>query len=232
MTKAISVAYEDNHLIAVHKPAGLLSQAARAGDDNVVDRVKGYLKRTYDKPGNVYVGLVHRLDRNVSGVMLVARTSKAAARLTRAFAERRVEKGYLAVVDHPMPARHGRLEHRIAARMNGRGVVEDSAGKPAALMYRAMTPGGPRQVVAVALETGRKHQIRAQLAWTGCAIVGDPLYGRRDPIAGRPMLHAWRLAIEHPVRREPLELWSPLSGPMKRLVSSLGFDTAQGWPFP
>ncbi len=231
MPEGIAIAFEDNHLVAVHKPAGLLSQAARAGDDNVVDRVKGYLKSAYDKPGNVYVGLVHRLDRNVSGIMLLARTSKAAARLSKAFANRSVDKGYLAVVVGD-PPREGRLDHRLAPRPDGaRGVMQHPSGKPAGLRYRRLAGDATRAILAIHLETGRKHQVRAQLALAGWPVLADPLYGRQDPSLGRPMLHAWRLAFEHPVRRTPLELSSAVPPPMEGVCRSLGFDTADPWPF-
>jgi len=232
MTGPIAIAFEDNHLVAVHKPAGLLSQAAAAGDDNVVDQVKAYLKAKYDKPGNVYVGLVHRLDRNVSGIMLLARTSKAAARLTKAFAKRHVDKGYLAVVEGTPAPHRGRLENQLAPRPGGaRGVMQHPDGKVARLRYQSVADDGRRSVLAVHLETGRKHQIRAQLALAGHPIVGDPLYGKHDRLLRRPMLHAWRLALEHPVRREPLELRSPLVAPMDTLCAHLGFDLGQPWPF-
>lgn len=216
----LAVVYEDNHLLALAKPAGLLTQAARAGDDNLVDRARAYLKWRYDKPGNVFVGLVHRLDRNVSGVCLLARTSKAASRLSAAFAGRRVRKGYLAVVWGEAPAEatlEDRLAPRAARRPGERGVERSPTGKVARLAFRRLGFAGGRSALAVALFTGRKHQVRAQLAGVGLPLVGDPLYGRpetRGPLR-RPALHAARLVVEHPVRRTALVLEAPVPADLR-----------------
>lgn len=229
------ILYEDNHLVVVNKPAGLLSQSAEAGDDNALDRVKRYLKVKYDKPGNVYVGLVHRLDRNVSGCMVFARTSKAASRLAKAFQKRSVEKGYLAVVEGvPDAGPSGRrtLEHRLGPRAEGeRGVMVRDDGKPARLHFQVIGDDGARALLAVSLDTGRKHQIRAQLREIGHAVLGDPLYGRADHQLGRPLLHAWRLAFEHPVKRTPIVFNAPVSRPMTRFCFGMGFDPEATWPF-
>ncbi len=190
--------FEDNHLLALHKPAGLLTQAARAGDDTLLERARSYLREAYDKPGNVYVGLVHRLDRNVGGVVLLARTSKAASRLAEAFRTRRVDKRYLAVVEGDARER-GYLVHTLAPRGSERGVVVDPGGKRAELRYELLAAARGRSVLEVELLTGRKHQIRAQLAAAGLPIVGDPLYGRWDDQLRRPALHAWGLALDHPI---------------------------------
>ena len=236
----LTVLYEDNHLLALAKPAGLLTQAARVGDDNLVDRARAYLKWRYDKPGNVFVGLVHRLDRNVSGVCLLARTSKAASRLSAAFAGRRVRKGYLAVVWGEAPA-EATLEDRIAPRAQrlpeARGVERNPSGKVARLGFRRLGVARGRSALAVALFTGRKHQIRAQLAWAGFPLVGDPLYGRPSPRERlrRPALHAARLVVEHPVKRGPLVFEAPLPADVRAAFAgpALGEDPAferiPGW---
>lgn len=234
MPTDLTVLYEDNHLLAVAKPAGLLTQAARPGDDNLVDRARAYLKWKYDKPGNVFVGLVHRLDRNVSGVCLLARTSKAASRLSAAFAGRRVRKGYLAVVWGEAP-REATLEDRLAPRAHRRpgerGVERSPRGKVARLAFRRLGVARGRSALAVALFTGRKHQIRAQLAGAGLPLVGDPLYGRPEPRGPlrRPALHAARLVLEHPVRHAPLLLEAPLPADVREAFAILGWDDDPAW---
>ena len=190
--------YEDNHLLVVHKPAGLLTQSARSGDENLLDVARAYVAERYDKQDNVYLGLVHRLDRNVSGVVIIARTSKAAARLTRAFAERRVAKRYLALVEGEAPD-EAELRNTLGPRPQGRGVCEDPDGKEARLSFVCLARGRGRSWLEVRLHTGRKHQIRAQLAMAGLPLVGDPLYGARDATMRRPALHGWRLELDHPV---------------------------------
>jgi 23S rRNA pseudouridine1911/1915/1917 synthase len=222
---------EDNHLLVIDKPAGLLSQGAEAGDDNAVSRAASYLRDRYRKPGNVYVGLVHRLDRNTSGVLVLARTSKAAARLSEAFAGRAdadggATKTYLAVV-HGAPPPEGRLEHALIEEAHGVRVVPPSAphAKRAALAYRRVSATRDCALLAVTLLTGRKHQIRAQLAAAGWPIIGDVRYGLRTvptPALGRPALHAWRLAFPHPVARSPVQLEAPLPADLVSLLGALG----------
>ncbi len=195
---SLHVLHEDNHVLAVSKPAGLLTQAAQAGDENCLDLARDYIRERYDKKGQVYLGLVHRLDRNVSGAVLFARTSKAASRLSRSFAQRTVAKHYLAVVEGSA-SESDVLEHRLGPRSEGRGVCERPDGKDARLRYRCLGRSGGRSWLEVRLETGRKHQIRAQLALAGLPLVGDPLYGSRARAIGRPALHSWWLELPHPI---------------------------------
>lgn len=214
------VLWVDNHLLIVDKPAGLLTQAATAGDDNLVDRARAWLITTYDKPGKAFVGLVHRLDRNVSGVVVLARTSKAASRLAEAFRGRRVDKTYLAVVVGAPPA-SGLLEHHLT---DGPERVEPAAtGKLARLRFErvAQAPGEGLAVLEVELLTGRKHQIRAQLAAAGFPLLGDPRYGARSPLIARPALHARRLALAHPVGGALVEVVAPLPADLARLLARL-----------
>ena len=204
------VVYLDNHLLGVVKPAGMLSQGDRTGDADLVTLAKAYLKERFDRPGDVFVGLVHRLDRPTSGVVLLARTSKAAGRLADQFRQRTVDKRYLAVTEgSPGPA--GERVDGIVKRDGGgvRVVAPDTPGaQRAVLRWRTLSADAGRSLVEVELLTGRKHQIRAQLAAIGAPVLGDLRYGASGPFAGGRgiALHAHRLTVEHPTRREPLEL--------------------------
>ena len=222
----LRVLYEDNHLIVVHKPAGLLTQGDHSGDLCLMDVVKAFLAAKYQKPGRVFLGLVHRLDRPVSGLVLFAKTSKAASRISSQFRERRVEKLYHARLEGVIEPARGELVHYIAHR-DGANVVECRNGpstdaKPARLGYDRLHAGPQECVVEVRLETGRKHQIRAQFAQIGHPIFGDRLYGSRrvseDPGIA---LSAVRLAFEHPVGKTQIvvELPRELSA-----VGSMTFD--------
>ncbi|RIK77128.1 MAG: RNA pseudouridine synthase [Planctomycetota bacterium] len=181
---------------------------------------KEYVRRKYRKPGNVYLGVVSRLDAPVTGLVLLARTSKAAARLSEAFRLRQVEKTYLAVVeDSPSPS-CGKLEHYLRKDERHRKMHVASAEHPQAqlarLEYRVLNSDWPMSLVEIALDTGRKHQIRVQLAFTGHPIVGDRKYGAKIPLADGIALHARRLSLLHPVRRDPLRLEAPLPPSWRR----------------
>jgi 23S rRNA pseudouridine1911/1915/1917 synthase len=217
------VLFEDNHLLALDKPAGLLTQSAEAGDDNLLERAREYLRLVGDKPGKAYVGLVHRLDRNVSGVVVLARTSKAAARLTKAFAGREVDKRYVAVVEG-LTAPQGELCDRLDVDEASRRSVRRDGGQEARLSYERAGDSGGRSLLIVRLHTGRRHQIRAQLALADHPIVGDPLYGKRSDLIGRPALHALSVAFEHPVRREPLIVSAPVPADLRALMDGLGME--------
>lgn len=213
---SLRVLYEDNHLLAVAKPAGLSTMGAAPGVESLVDRAKAYLADKYHKPGAVYLGVVSRLDAPTTGVLLLARTSKAAARLTEAFRSRRVEKVYLATVAGAPPEAGGQVVHYLAKDDRNARVYATHADAPGAkraeLAYRVLLSSGGRSLLEVRPTTGRKHQIRVQLAKLGFPILGDTKYGG-EPTAGPGIaLHAWRLALEHPVRREPMELVCPPDG--------------------
>ena len=225
-SSALQIVFEDNHLLVVEKPSGLLTQAAKAGDDCLLERARDYVRDRYDKPGNVYMGLVHRLDRNVSGLVVLCKTSKAASRLSKAFAKRSIEKRYLAwVVGEPAEA--AELVDYLAPRAGRRGVERHPEGKEARLRYRCLERGPRHAALEVELLTGRKHQIRAQLAFNGLAIVGDPLYGVALGHLRRPALHAHRLAFAHPVGKAPMDFSSPAPAALLKAAERLGLRS--GW---
>jgi 23S rRNA pseudouridine1911/1915/1917 synthase len=209
------VLHQDNHLIAVWKPAGWLSQGDRTGDPNLMDWVKAWLARTYHKPGQVFLGLLHRLDRPVGGVIVFARTSKAASRMSLLFRERRIEKIYWALLEGQIRPATGRLVHHIAPAVRDAGpvVVHEQAAegaKQAVLVYRTLGTRKHECLVEVQLETGRKHQIRAQLAHVGHPILGDRRYGATRPFSGQGIgLAAVLLRFEHPVTKQVLTISLP-----------------------
>ena len=208
----------DNHLLVADKPAGMLSQGDRTGDLDLVSWAKAYLKERFDKPGNVFVGLVHRLDRPTSGVVVLARTSKAAGRLADQFRRRTPDKHYLAILDGVLDERGEAVDGVVKRDGGGVRVVapDHPDAQRAALRWRTLAvdgpPGGGRQsLVEVELLTGRKHQIRVQLAARGAPVAGDFRYGHETPWAGGRgiALHAWRLTVEHPTLREPVTFSAP-----------------------
>lgn len=225
------VLYEDNHLLAVAKPAGLATQGALAGRESLVNEAKQYLRQKYRKPGNVYLGVVSRLDSLVSGVVVFARTSKAAARLNAQFRGREVEKVYWAWVEGRVQSPAGECVDWVAkderrqamkvvkeVRQGSKNELRHSPGaQQAKLKYKRLKVSGECSLLEISLETGRKHQIRVQLAARGHAIVGDKKYGSRRKFAGGIALHCRRLVIEHPVKKTPLELTAPLPKAWKEL---------------
>jgi 23S rRNA pseudouridine1911/1915/1917 synthase len=205
MTEKLQILYEDNHLLGVLKPGGVLTQGDRTGDDTALAMAKRYLKEKYNKPGDVFVGLVHRIDRPVSGVLLLARTSKAAARLAKEFQARRVEKTYLAVALGNVEDPHGELVSWIERHHNrSRAVAGPSPkAKEAVLTYRVLGRGGGLSLLEVVPGTGRHHQIRVQLSGISHPVAGDLKYGDREPLPDKTIaLHAARLRFKHPTRDE------------------------------
>lgn len=218
MTPPFEIVYLDNHLLVVVKPSGLLAQADRTGDDDLLTLGKAYLKWRFDRPGNVFLGLVHRLDRPVSGLMVLARTSKAAARLSAQFRDRTVEKGYVALVeghlDAPQTLRDTLLKEDEQVRVVKPGTA---GGKDAELHVKPLAAHGGLTLVEVELGTGRAHQIRVQLASRGLPILGDSRYGAKGAFRrGAIALHSHRLAADHPTQPERLK-WTA---------------APEGWPAP
>ena len=200
----LEVLYEDNHIIVVVKPYNVLSQGDSTGDSSIMDMVKEYIKVKYHKPGNVYLGLVHRLDRPVGGIMVFARSSKAASRLTKAFNEHKITKKYLAIVHGKMEKLKDELVDRIEKTSDGNSVIS-SNGKEAILDYEVLEYNTENEcsLVSITLKTGRHHQIRVQFSSRGHYLLGDQRYGVLDN--KQISLFSYYLSFEHPVTHEVLE---------------------------
>jgi len=206
------VFYVDNHLLALYKPSGLLVQGDRTKDPSLMDLAKSWIKRRCAKPGAVFLGLVHRLDRPVAGVLLLCRTSKAARRVSEQFRESSTRKQYVAVVEGRIATASGTLTHSLVRMGSSSRVVSASLpeSREARLSYEVLDTHGPRSLIKIELETGRHHQIRVQMAHVGCPILGDLRYGAPAPLPGRQIaLLAQRLTIRHPTRNTPLTFVSP-----------------------
>jgi len=220
----MDVLYEDNHVIIVAKRAGEIVQGDKTGDAPLSDAVKTYIKERYQKPGDVFLGVVHRLDRPVSGLVVFARTSKALTRLSEMFRTRQVQKTYWAIVGNQPPQPEGTLTHwltRNEQKNMARAYDREVPGsKQAILDYRVIGRSERYWLLEVHLHTGRHHQIRCQLAKMGCPIRGDLKYGapRSNP-DGSISLHARRIQFEHPVSHLPIDITAPL--PTDRLWQAL-----------
>lgn len=201
----------DNHLLVIHKPAGWLSQEDRTGDVDLLSWGKAWLKREFDKPGNVFLGLVHRLDRPVSGVMVLARTSKSASRLSEQFRAREVSKRYTALLAGGVAAPVAWRDFLLKADEQVKVASPQTPGaREAWLEVRPLAQTGQRTRVEVDLWSGRGHQIRVQCAHHGHPVVGDTRYG--GPAwahPGRIALHAHYLAFQHPTQGQRLEFTAP-----------------------
>ena len=209
----VKVLYEDNHLIVAIKPAGVLSQSDGSNAPDMLTILKAYIKDKYQKPGEVYLGLVHRLDRPVSGVMVFARTSKAASRLSEQIRSRRVEKIYRCVVNGVLEG-EGRLDNFISKDEASNTVTVSDIEKPgfkaSYLDYRALASKDGMTMAEVKLGTGRSHQIRAQMAHAGHPLIGDQKYGKKDNRTKDIALEAYKLSFEHPVKREFITFEAPV----------------------
>ena len=218
------ILYEDNHCLAVAKPAPLLTQGVPPGIPTLEAQVKAYLKERYRKPGNVYLGIPHRLDRPVSGVVVFARNTKAARRLAEQFRQRQVRKVYWAAVEGLVQPDRGVWEDwvvKVAEEARTERATPDAPGaRHAVLGFRTLRAGPDWTLLELEPQTGRMHQIRVQAAWRGWPVLGDVLYGSGRPF-GPPAelprdrviaLHARSLTFLHPIRYDPITVTAPLPG--------------------
>lgn len=212
----LDILYEDNHIIAVNKRSGDIVQGDETGDTPLSDLVKAYIKEKYQKPGEVFLGVVHRIDRPVSGIVLFARTSKSLSRLNELFKTKEITKTYWAVVKKKPVSDSGTLTHyhlkdekTRKARLFDKEVAHS---KKCVLHYRWLASSDHYHLLEIQLETGRFHQIRAQLAKIGSPIKGDVKYGFERPNENTRSihLHARKISFIHPVKNEPIELTSPV----------------------
>ncbi|MBN2410907.1 RNA pseudouridine synthase [candidate division KSB1 bacterium] len=200
--------YIDNHIIVVRKPSGMLIQGDKTGDITLFDLTKTYIKNKYNKPGNVYLGLVHRLDRPVSGIIVFARTSKAAARLNEQFRNRNIKKIYWALVQGT-PPKQGDFIDFIHRKEQSSTISNNTNGQRAELTYRLIKKRNNISLVEIDLGTGRHHQIRVQFADRGYPILGDFRYGSRIKYGNRSLaLHACKLSFTHPVRQTIMSFYT------------------------
>lgn len=213
--EASQIVYEDNHLLVINKKVGQLVQGDKTGDDSLLELIKNFIKKRDDKPGNVFLGLVHRIDRPTSGLVIYAKTSKALSRLTKMVKNREIKKTYWAIVPKEMIPQSQRLVHYLKKNeKTNKAVVfprETEGAKEAILTYNVIKTLENYQLLEVDLETGRHHQIRAQLSKIGIPIKGDLKYGsaRSNPDGGIS-LHARKLEFVHPVTKETMEIIAPV----------------------
>ncbi len=207
------IIYEDNHLLVLDKPAGLLTQPSGTDFKSLEAEGKQWLKETYKKQGNVFLEAIHRLDQAASGIVVFAKTSKALSRLMEAIRQRKAKKFYYAQVEKPPPDSQGRLVHYLIHCNRRADIVgkDDPEGKRASLFYRVIQEG-EKPVLDIELETGRYHQIRCQLSAIGSPILGDFKYGAQIPYSHKGIaLHHCRMVIPHPITQKDLILDSPFA---------------------
>lgn len=211
---SVQVLFEDNHLLVINKPAGMATMGALPDVPSATKWAADYLKQKYDKPGNVFVGVVSRLDSLVTGVLVLARTSKAASRLTEQFREQKTQKLYWACVEGQLELtqwqefeiyvrKNDALHRMVAAKKDAKG------SQLATLRLKTMVSLSSKSLVEVQLGTGRKHQIRLQLSELGHPVLGDKKYGANLSWSEGIALHCYQLTIEHPTRKEPLTFCAP-----------------------
>lgn len=211
----MEIIYEDNHLIIVNKSCGEIVQGDRTGDKPLEEMVKDYLKMKYGKPGNVFCGVIHRLDRPVMGLVVFAKTSKALSRMNRLFQEREVRKIYWAITRNKPVEKEGTLTNYIySVEKNNKSYISSSpenGALKAVLDYRVISESDNYHLIEVELHTGRKHQIRVQLSSIGCPIKGDLKYGyQRSNPDGGISLQAHRIVFVHPVSGELIDVTAPV----------------------
>ena len=223
----MEVVYEDNHIIIINKTCHEIVQGDKTGDTPLSETLKAWLKEKYNKPGNVFVGVTHRLDRPVSGLVVFAKTSKALSRLNEMFRTGQVRKTYWAIVRNEPPQQQGTLIHYLTRNeKNNKSTAYISprtGAQRAELDYRLIATGNNYRLLEIDLKTGRHHQIRCQLSKMGCPIKGDLKYGaERSNADGGISLHARRLQFEHPVSHAMIDISAPV--PNDRLWNELAAD--------
>ncbi len=209
-----AILFEDNHLIAVNKPGGILVQGDQTGDRTLSDYVKSYIKKKYNKPGDVYLGTIHRIDRPVSGLVIFAKTSKALTRMNKLFEERQIKKTYFALLQKKPRSLSEDLTHWLV-KMEDKNITrafdkEVKRSKKCELTYNYIGTSNHKFLIQVSPKTGRSHQIRTQLAKIGFPISGDLKYGSRKGKGNYIYLHSKSLEFVHPVKKEKVILQCPL----------------------
>lgn len=199
----INVIYEDNHLLVVNKPINVPTQEDSSKDKDFLSMLKDYIKEKYNKPGNVYLGLVHRLDRPVGGLMVFAKTSKCASRLSEQIRNKSFEKVYNAVVIGKIDD-EGKLIDKLTKNEKSNIVSVSTEGKEAILNYKKLSTKGNYSLVEVSLETGRSHQIRVQLSHYGYPLYGDQKYNKHSKVGEQLALFSKKLSFEHPITKDRL----------------------------
>ncbi|MBO5525776.1 MAG: RluA family pseudouridine synthase [Clostridia bacterium] len=232
MSEELVILYEDNHIIVVMKPQNVASCGDESGDENLLDMIKEYLKVTYEKTGNVYVGLVHRLDRPTGGVMVYAKTSKAASRLSEQMREGDFEKKYLTVLcGTPEEERKTLVNYLKKNSVNNMVYLcppTTDGAKLASLEYKVLESKGKYCLTEVCLHTGRSHQIRVQMSGIGNPVFGDMRYGGQNAQKGKLALWAYSLSFTHPVTKERLKF---VVEPPKDEIPWKAFDVSKAIQF-
>jgi 23S rRNA pseudouridine1911/1915/1917 synthase len=214
MAQEIEVLYEDNHLIAINKRAGDITQGDKTGDEPLPEKVKRWLKEKYDKPGNVFCGVIHRLDRPTSGLVMFAKTSKSLSRMNAMFQSKEVQKTYWAITEKSSIEPSGELVHYLSRNeiknKSFASTTEKPGSKKAVLTYKILVKGDNYDLIEVLPQTGRHHQIRVQLSSIGAVIKGDLKYGaKRSNPDGGISLHARKVVFVHPVSQEEITIVAP-----------------------
>ncbi|WP_068471163.1 RluA family pseudouridine synthase [Candidatus Protochlamydia phocaeensis] len=223
MQAPFPIIFEDNHLLVVNKPAGLLTQPSGTEQESVEQQAKAWLKVVRNKPGQVFLEAVHRLDKPVSGVVVFGKTSKALSRLNASIRAKQTKKLYYALVEGGPSASEGKLEHHLLHDDFFAQIVPAAhpQAKRASLFYRVIEQRGGLTLLEIELETGRYHQIRAQLAAIGCPIVGDDRYGSRLPFEKNGIaLHHGCLQIPHPITQALCTFEAPLPASFQKKMNS------------
>ena len=207
----MNIIYEDNHLLVVDKPINIPMQLDSSNDIDLLSLCKKYLKEKYNKPGNVYLGLVHRLDRPVSGVCVFAKTSKAAARLSKQISDHTFKKEYLAVVEDNNLKQCGHFEDYLLKDSKTNTVKIDKKGKLAILDYELIKRKNNLALVQIQLQTGRSHQIRVQFSSRNHSLYGDQRYNKNAKVGQQIALHAYKITFKHPITNEVVEFTSSVN---------------------